>query len=71
MTPKELDEEFRKAKLELLKLRLGLASHQIKETAKVKKLRRYIARIKTLERQLAIEKLPAQSNNLAKSVITK
>lgn len=55
MTNKELKEEFQKAKLNLLKLRLGVFSRQEKETSKLKGLRKYIARIKTLKRLLSLE----------------
>lgn len=52
MTAKELNEEFGKAKLNILKLRLGLASRQEKETDKLKSLRKYIARIRTLQHMI-------------------
>ncbi|MBI2638930.1 50S ribosomal protein L29 [Candidatus Peregrinibacteria bacterium] len=57
MTEKELEEELRKSGLDLLKLRLGVASRQTKETSKLKLLRKYIARIKTLKRMLKIEQI--------------
>lgn len=58
MTAKELNEEFGKAKLNILKLRLGLASRQEKETDKLKRLRKYIARIRTLQHMLPQDQIP-------------
>ncbi len=57
MTDKELEEELKKSGLNLLKLRLGVTSRQTKETSKLKVLRKYIARIKTLKRMLKIEQI--------------
>lgn len=54
---KELEEELKKAKTELLKLRLSVANRQTKETSKLKSLRKYIARIKTIQRLLEIDKI--------------
>ncbi|GEM_PF-5696671 len=67
MTHKELDEEFQKSKLNLLKLRLGVSTRQQKETSKLKDLRKYIARIKTLKRMLKIEQI---KENPKSAVIT-
>lgn len=57
MNPKELAEEIKKAKIDLLKLRLTVASRQSKETSKLKGLRKYVARMKTLKRMLEIEQI--------------
>lgn len=57
MAEKELEEEMQKAKLDLLKLRLAVTSRQSKETSKLKALRKYIARIKTLRRARSIEQI--------------
>lgn len=57
MTEKELEEELRKSGFDLLKLRLGVSSRQTKETSKLKLLRKYIARIKTLKHMLKIEQI--------------
>lgn len=54
---KELAEELKKAKIDLLKLRLAVASRQSKETSKLKELRKYVARMKTLKRMLEIEQI--------------
>ena len=67
MNEKELGEELQKSKLELLKMRLGLASRQFKETSKFKILRKYIARIKTLKRMRKLDVVPEN----AKSAVTK
>lgn len=58
MTEKELLEEYKKSKLELLKLRLRVSARQNKETSKLKELRKYIARIKTLKRMREMEQAP-------------
>lgn len=67
MAEKELDVEFNKSKLELLKLRLAVASRQSKETSKIKALRKYIARIKVVRRFMKTER--AKEN--PKSAVTK
>lgn len=67
MTEKELEEELRKSGFDLLKLRLGVSSRQTKETSKLKLLRKYIARIKTLKRMLKIEQIKENP----KSAVTK
>lgn len=55
MNARELDQEIEKTRVDLLKLRLMLASRQSKETAKLKRLRIYVARIKTIKRMLKME----------------
>ncbi|MEK7523455.1 MAG: 50S ribosomal protein L29 [Patescibacteria group bacterium] len=67
MTEKELVEEIRKGRINLLKLRLSVAGRQSKETSKLKSLRKYIARIKTMKRWLSME----QVKENAKSAVTK
>lgn len=57
MNEKELEEELKKAKIDLLKLRLSVASRQSKETSQLKELRKYIARTKMLKRMLALEQI--------------
>ena len=64
---KELSDEEAKAKLDLLKARLGVSTRQEKHTAQLKGLRKYIARIKTIKRKLELEKAPEN----AKSKVTK
>jgi ribosomal protein L29 len=67
MTDKELEEELQRSGLDLLKLRLGVSSRQIKETSKLKALRKYMARIKTLKRMLKVEQIKENP----KSAVTK
>lgn len=67
LTLRELEEEVQKSHFDLLKLKLAVASRQSKETAKLKSLRKYIARIKTMKQIMAREKAP----ETAKSSVTK
>lgn len=58
---RDLSEDEMRAKLgenheELFRLRLRQASRQLSNTARVKQVRRDIARLKTRERQLELEK---------------
>lgn len=53
MPASELVSERDKSKFELVKARLAIATRQEKNTSQVKKLRHYIAQIKTVLRQLA------------------
>lgn len=57
MNEKELEDELVKAKIDLLKLRLAVTSRQSKETSKLKGLRKYIARMKSIKRMLEIEQI--------------
>jgi ribosomal protein L29 len=52
---KEIYEELEKNKLTLYKLRLLVSSRQSKETAKLKDLRHYIARLHTKKNLLKLE----------------
>lgn len=56
MNAKELSEELAKVELDLAKTRLLITTRQSKETVKLKNLRRYRARIKTLQRMLVLPK---------------
>lgn len=67
MTTKELEEEMQKSKFDLLKLRMAVASRQSKDTVKLKALRKYIARIKTMKSVMRREKAPEN----AKSAVIK
>lgn len=66
MREKELEAELKKAQVDLIKLRLAVATRQSKETSNLKGLRKYISRIKTLQAALKFEKAP---ENAASSVI--
>lgn len=56
MSLRELEEEFQKSSFDLLKLRMAVASRQSKETAKLKALRKHIARIKTIQLTMKVER---------------
>ncbi|MBI2453928.1 50S ribosomal protein L29 [Candidatus Peregrinibacteria bacterium] len=66
MTDKELENESKKYAVEHLKFRLAVAARQSKETSKLKNLRKYIARIKTMKRMLELERV---KENAKSSVI--
>ena len=51
MTPDQLDDELIKLKKEQFNLRFQAASGQLENTARVRQIRRDIARIKTISRQ--------------------
>ena len=55
LAPGEFLNEFKKAQLEIYKLRLAKATNQLKETHKLKVLRRYIQRLQTMKRFMARE----------------
>src|SRR3989337_3717226 len=51
MTPDQLDDELTKRKKEQFNLRFQAASGQLENTARVRQIRRDVARIKTIARQ--------------------
>jgi large subunit ribosomal protein L29 len=53
MTPDQRSDELLKLKKEQLNLRFQRASGQLENTARIKTVRRLIAQIKTLQRQVA------------------
>lgn len=53
MTPDQLDEELAKLKKEQFNLRFQQATGQLEKTARIKQVRRDIARIKTVTAQKA------------------
>lgn len=53
MTPDQLDDEIVKLKKEQFNLRFQAASGQLEKTARVRQLRRDIARIKTIRAERA------------------
>lgn len=55
MSPDQLNEELAKLKKEQFNLRFQKATGQLEKTARVKQVRRDIARIKTIARQKAAE----------------
>ena len=56
MTPDQLDDELEKLKKEQFSLRFQKATGQLEKTARVRQVRRDIARIKTIAAQKAAEK---------------
>lgn len=60
LAPGEFESEIRKARLELYKLNLSRATNQLKETHKLKILRRYIQRLMTLKRFMVLEAKPTK-----------
>lgn len=63
MKNEELESELKRAYIELYKLSIAVTSRQSKETAKLKALRKYIARIKTLKRMLSVEQAPEKTSS--------
>lgn len=57
MSHKELDKELEQTTIELLRLRLAVSTRQSTQTDGLKKMRKYIARIKTLKHVLPQDKL--------------
>lgn len=60
LAPGEFESEIRKARLELYKLGLERSTNQLKETHKLKVLRRYIQRLMSLKRFMVREAKPAK-----------
>ena len=56
MTPDQLEDELAKLKKEQFNLRFQKATGQLEKTARVKQVRRDIARIKTIAAQKAAQK---------------
>ncbi|WP_309086506.1 50S ribosomal protein L29 [Chelativorans sp.] len=56
MTPDQLDDELTNLKKEQFNLRFQKATGQLEKTARVRQIRRDIARIKTIAAQKAAEK---------------
>lgn len=52
LSSKELDLELKKTLTDLLRLRMAIATKQSTETSKIRRLRRYIARVRTLKNAL-------------------
>ena len=63
MTPDQLDDELIKLKKEQFNLRFQAASGQLENTARVRQIRRDIARIKTIAREA-----PAAAGEVHRSV---
>jgi len=61
MTPDQLNDELLKLKKEQFNLRFQAASGQLENTARVRQVRRDIARIKTIEQSKRVEAVTAAS----------
>lgn len=61
MTPDQLNDELLKLKKEQFNLRFQAASGQLENTARVRQVRRDIARIKTIEQSKRVEAAAAAS----------
>jgi large subunit ribosomal protein L29 len=55
MTPDQLDDEIVKLKKEQFNLRFQAASGQLENTARIRQVRRDIARIKTIQQSLVAQ----------------
>jgi large subunit ribosomal protein L29 len=76
LTPDQLDDEVIKLKKEQFNLRFQAASGQLENTARVRQIRRDIARIKTIARQApqpegAVKKTKAPAESKAKPAVAK
>lgn len=60
LNDKELNEEINKAQFDLVKLRMAVSSRQSTSTAELKALRKYIARIKTIQRMRKMDQAPVK-----------
>jgi large subunit ribosomal protein L29 len=54
MTPDQLDDQLVKLKKEQFNLRFQVATNQLENTARIRQVRRDIARVKTVVRQKAL-----------------
>jgi large subunit ribosomal protein L29 len=67
MSPDQLSDELVKLKKEQFNLRFQAASGQLENTARVRQIRRDIARIKTMAQQQKGSDAPAQAASKAKA----
>ena len=59
LTTSEIEEQIKSSKEELFNLRFQLATGQLEETARIRTLRKTIARLKTVAREREIEQSKA------------
>lgn len=59
LTTSEIEEQIKSAKEELFNLRFQLATGQLEETARIRTVRKTIARLKTVAREREIEQSKA------------
>lgn len=62
LTTTEIEKEIKEAKEQLFNLRFQLATGQLEETANIRKVRKTIARLKTIVREREIEEEKAADN---------
>lgn len=62
LTTTELEKEIKETKEQLFNLRFQLATGQLEETANIRKVRKTIARLKTIVREREIEEEKAADN---------
>lgn len=65
LSDKDLDAEIAEANAKLVKLSVSLNSRETKSVAQLKILRKYIARIKTIKRELDIPEAKEATNTAA------
>lgn len=59
LTTSEIEEQIKSSKKELFNLRFQLATGQLEETARIRTVRKTIARLKTVAREREIEQSKA------------
>ena len=59
LTTSEIEEQIKSSKEELFNLRFQLATGQLEETARIRTVRKTIARLKTVAREIEIEQSKA------------
>ncbi|HEK6025698.1 TPA: 50S ribosomal protein L29 [Staphylococcus aureus] len=59
LTTSEIEEQIKSSKEELFNLRFQLATGQLEETARIRTVRKTIARLKTVAREREIEQIKA------------
>lgn len=59
LTTSEIEEQIKSSKEELFNLRFQLATGQLEETARIRTVRKTIARLKTVVREREIEQVKA------------
>ena len=62
LTTTEIEKEIKEAKEHLFNLRFQLATGQLEETANIRKVKKTIARLKTIVREREIEEEKAADN---------
>ncbi|RIO13337.1 50S ribosomal protein L29 [Mammaliicoccus sciuri] len=62
LTTTEIEKEIKDAKEQLFNLRFQLATGQLEETANIRKVKKTIARLKTIVREREIEEEKAADN---------